>query len=715
MFGLGWSSTHASWRLSQQTPSPHNESVHIIEAEVNSLPAIYPEYCQFSVDIISSKTLELVDKELRLKDYSKECLYELGDKWSMTIKLKPIYGPVNEVGFDYEYYAFEQGFDGKGYVKSSVKIQSGTSIGINALRQHIYKELARFNNSGLFQALLIGEKSGISRHDKELLRQLGLSHLNAISGLHIAIIAGASFWLFFKFLAFSNRIMNRSRVEPLRPALIISAMTALLYAALADFSLPTVRATIMWCCVVLALLSQRQGAFLSGLQWALLVILLFDPLSVLSASFWMSFIAVCVISFMVSGRVARSQGLGSKLASLTKIQIGISTTLLLPSVYFFQQATLLGLFVNILVIPIFSLLILPAIILSVIAYMLLSISFPMEWLDKVISSLLGWGKDLASILDNMIMAFSLPAWLVIGVFALTLLCLLPLGRLIYGFAALGVIIVCWHAVVPPHKTHEPKLVVFDVGHGLAALLTDGKHHILYDTGYGAAHNSAFNSYIQPYLLRNNIKQLDALILSHKDNDHSGGTQHILEQFKVQQLVAGRWALGKFHQREVELCQAGYLKTIGAFQLEVIHPNVSSTGDNNDSCVLKVKARQAEQDFSILMTGDIEKDTELDLAEHQTDKLRANLLLVPHHGSNSSSTYPFIKMVLPETAIYSTERYSRYHLPNQNVVRRYHTFDVKQLHTGCTGQITYFLTQDKADWSRNDAKIWRKKPCEMTEL
>lgn len=716
-FGLGWSLTHASWRLSAQIPTPENNSVHIIEAVIDSIPAIYPEYCQFQVKIEQPTRPKLNNKQIQLKDYSGQCDYRLGDKWLMQVKLKPIYGPVNENGFDYELFVFQNALDGKGYVKNSELLALANPYSINGLRQILFEKLEPYNNSGLLQALVIGEKSGIPHQDKSLLRQLGLSHLIAISGLHISIMAGLGYWFIYQFLGLSLLIMRKNFLEPYRVALIASCLVATLYSALADFSIPTVRALIMWCCVALLAMNQRQGALLSGLKLALFMILLIDPLSVLSPGFWMSFTAVAVISFMLVGRVKHQvQGLKrwrEAVHQLIKLQFGITLILVLPSLLIFGEANFSGLLVNIFAIPTFSVLLLPAIILAVILSLMGS-DWLLQTIDNLISTTLEWARDsLAPMSHFLKLDGYFEPWLLVCLFMTGLLLLLPLGRLRAPLLPLTCLLVLQGFI--PNYQSKPSVIVFDVSHGLAVLLTDGEHHILYDTGYATNEGSAFESYIYPSLKKLGIHHLDALILSHKDNDHSGGVKKVMAQLPVKKLVAGHWSKNTGSSDKVAVCETGYSQTIGTFHIKVMHPDNSNEGTNNNSCVISVKSAVPMYDFSLLLTGDIEKETEYRLAESLGKQLESNILIAPHHGSNSSSTYPFIKMVNPELVIYSTERYSRYRLPHHKVIRRYSDFGIEQLHTGCLGQITINLSDNSYKFERQNQPIWRKRSCTVEQL
>lgn len=751
LFGICWVSLHASYRLAQQIPSPENLAAHIIKGQVDSIPVIYPDYCQFQVKVTSSESAVLIGKKLLLKDYQKSytnndrnfCHYQLGQTWSLTVKLKPIHGPINQAGFDYEFYMFERGIDGKGYIKQGKKLIKTHDVSINAFRQKIYNELTVFDNAGILQALVIGEKTTISKGSRDVLQSLGLSHLVAISGLHISIIAGVIFWITRKSLGWIVVLSKSRLINPFKLALLVSCLVALLYSALADFSLPTVRALVMWCSVAGFVLFHRNAALWSGLTYALLLILMLDPLSVLSAGFWMSFIAVVVISMVLFGRINTKKSWLGQLQKLIKLQVFITVILALVSLLVFGKASLLGVIANIIVIPIFSLLILPLVLIGILLLMFAEQSWLLTIIDDGLGYLFQLAMEWQGVLEAIQIDLFVSPWLLIAVFILSILIMMPLGRLkrpwillLSMFVVMGVgFEKMFQQGFGEGIKSSSKAIVYDVGHGLAVFLTDGKHHVLYDTGYASSGSSAFESYIMPSLKQLGVKRLDALILSHKDNDHAGGAKHILNSMPVGELLMGKWGIGERGSRwrqglkPVSDCKAGLFRRYGGFTIEAIFPVNSDTGDNNNSCVIKVTfnskagdennykfSGESNDEFSILLAGDIEKETEYRLAQNLSlrKQLKSDILLVPHHGSNSSSTYPFIKMVEPNTVIYSTERYSRYNLPHSKVIKRYSDFNTKQLHTGCLGQITLTLDSSIYSAERANRRMWRKPICDLSE-
>ncbi|ACV26794.1 DNA internalization-related competence protein ComEC/Rec2 [Kangiella koreensis] len=713
--GIVWICSNAYWQLERQIPEPLNNQAHIIDAEVIELPAIYPEYCQFEAHIKQAEHDSLLGKMIRLKFYQSECPFRLGQVWQMQVKLKPIHGPVNMAGFDLERFYFENGLDGRGYIRTeSLELKSETLNPIHQFRQNSLDHLSELDNAGIFQALLIGEKSSIGSEQRELLQKLGLSHLIAISGLHISIIAGVSYWLInFLWGRVAGLAIGR-KWSPLQVGLIGSCLVAFLYSAMADFSIPTIRALIMWCAVASAFLLQRRAAIYDGLMISLLLVLLIFPLSVLSASFWMTFIAVLIISLILMGRTQQKTGWKQKLKLLIKLQLGITLTLAIPSLLYFQQASFLGMFVNIIVIPVFSLIILPAIFLSFLLS-LFGVAWPLSQIDALVSDFFQYAEQLihSKALESLSVLFidaQIPIFLGILIFLVLLLCCLPLSKIrmpLISFAALMVSLMLIGTKLDRELSDNKwSIEIFDVGHGLSVLLHNNNHTILYDTGYASPGSSAVSSYIIPSLRTLGISHIDTLILSHQDNDHAGGVYELLQNFKVDQIIADSW-----FDKSSEPCEVGQVIELEGAKLEFFYGEQNAVSDkpNNQSCVVKITIN----DFSILIPGDIEKDAEYLLASSEGfGKLKSDILIAPHHGSKTSSTYPFIKRVDPGIVIYTSELHSRYPIPHPSVYKRYQEFNIKGQHSGCAGQITINPYDRTLKRWREEQKVWRKEPCEV---
>lgn len=718
--GIVWTCSNAYWQLQRQIPEPFNNQAHIIDAEVVGLPAIYPEYCQFTARIHKANEFKLLGRVIRLKFYQSECPFKLGELWQMQIKLKPIHGPVNMAGFDLERFYFENGVDARGYIRTDwLELKSDTSNPIHQFRQYTHDRLAELSNAGIFQALLIGEKSSITDQQREVLQKLGLSHLIAISGLHISIIAGVSYWLISFLWGRASGLSIGRRWPPFHVGLVGSCIIALLYSAMADFSIPTVRALLMWCSVALAFLLQRRSALYDGLIWSLLLVLLIFPLSVLSASFWMTFIAVVVISLMLMGRTQQTNNWQHKLKSLLKLQVAITLTLAIPSLLYFQQASFLGMLVNIIMIPLFSIVLLPAIFLSFI-FGLLGMTWPLQQLDNLVGYFFQYSEQIlhSSFIEKsslIVINATLPTLIGVVLFLVLLISWLPLSstkRPLITFSLLISSIMLMGQKLD-RKLSEYKLLdnkwsieIFDVGHGLAVLLHNNNQAILYDTGYASSGSSAVSSYIIPSLKTLGINKIDILILSHKDNDHAGGVYELLDNFPVNQIIADSW-----YDKPSQPCEVGQSIELEGAKLEFFYGEQNAVSDkpNNQSCVVKITIN----DFSILIPGDIEKDAEYLLASAEDfGKLKSDILIAPHHGSKTSSTYPFIKRVDPDIVIYTSELHSRYPIPHPSVYKRYQEFNIKAEHSGCAGQITINPYDRTIKRWREERKVWRKEACEV---
>ncbi|WP_285834462.1 DNA internalization-related competence protein ComEC/Rec2 [Kangiella sp. TOML190] len=690
--GLAWLSIHSQARLDSRISLTQPQEA-IIEARIASIPAIYPQSMYFTAIIQNSEDENLNHKKLKLSWYQNQPLQEtdliwpkLGEVWRFKVRLKPIYSSLNDAGYDGEKQDFIQQIDARASVRSSgaMRLTAAASFSLSWVRQHLYQRLSRFEQAGILQALILGEKTQISEQQRQTIQALGISHLLAISGLHIAIIAGLTLWLASLIAARASFV--QSRIAPLTFGLIMSCVAALLYSALAGFAIPTLRALIMWAAFALTLLSHNKQRLAFNLAMALLLILLWDPIAVLSTSFWLSFIAVFIIGLYVSGRVIKT----SIWKSTIELQLFISFSMFLMGLLIFQEASLVAVLANLLLIPLFSFVLLPLIFIAVL-FNLLGWSWILHKVDGFLS--FAFSQTHFQHKDLLLEQF-IPVWLWLILFVVLLISLMPLGK-IKIMPIMALLLVSLFAWMYQNKTQEFKLVIFDVGHGLSALVYNPEYAILYDTGFANQFFSSAEFYLTPSLRRLGISQIDLLIISHNDMDHSGGVTALSKAFNVQELI------------RANSCQTGIKKQFANLQLEFVYANPKALKSNNQSCVVKVSTERK----SLLLTGDIERKVELKIASSDYPyDLTADILLSPHHGSNTSSSYPFIKAVSPELVIHSTDRFNRYGMPHAKVKKRYQDLAVQQMMTGCSGQISINLATGKLQSVREKRRIWRNPPC-----
>ncbi|VAX14459.1 DNA internalization-related competence protein ComEC/Rec2 [hydrothermal vent metagenome] len=616
-----------------------------------------------------------------------------GQYWQLQVRLKRPQGLMNPGGFDYEGWLFQHRIRATGYIRKSHKNHKLTDVGSSCfllclrekIRDHIIKITHARNSTGLLLALSIGERSLITPVQWQWLRKTGTSHLVAISGLHIGLVAGLMFLLLNRLWRFSGRVMLYC---PAPKAAAWGAMAAaLVYAALAGFSVPTQRALIMLSVVMLGIIFNRPLSPGRTLALALLAVLIIDPLAVMSAGFWLSFLAVWVIVYGLAARVGKPGKWQQWWRSQAWVTLGLMPVLLL----FFQQVSLIAPLANVLAIPLVSLLIAP---LSLLGSLLLFINpdwaafllLAAAWLLDRLSDYLSWLAGLPFATWSAAV-LSLPA-LILSLFGMLWL-LAPQGipaRWLGGVMLLPVLFARFVSPLP----EQARFTLLDVGQGLAAVVQTRNHVLVFDTGarFGKNFNMG-DAVLIPFLRQRGIRQVDRLILSHADNDHLGGAASLLAQIPVQKILASnpQRARKKGIVQPIEPCHSGQQWNWDGVVFRILHPPPRTRlRRNNRSCVLQIVAGGQ----SLLLSGDIEKAAEHTLVRRYGDKLRAEILVVPHHGSKTSSTAAFIDSVSPRYALFPTGYRNRYGFPHPSVLARYHLRKIPLYQTWANGAISFTL-------------------------
>ena len=248
-------------------------------------------------------------------------------------------------------------------------------------------------------------------------------------------------------------------------------------------------------------------------------------------------------------------------------------------------------------------------------------------------------------------------------------------------------------LIIPKQDHlgecEILLTLLDVGQGLAVVLTTRRHTLVFDTG--AKFSDKFDmgsAVVLPFLKSRGIKKIDILVISHGDNDHIGGANSLRQYFSVDRVLTSvpEQLLGG----KVTRCNANQSWLWDGVEFSIISPSQPGySGENDNSCVLKVTAGEN----TILLTGDIEKQAENDLVQNYGKALKSDILVVPHHGSGTSSTKSLLENVQPRFALFPTGFYNRFGFPNKTVVGRYRQIGATVLQTGKVGAIQFYIGAD----------------------
>ena len=689
--GLGWLLFGWSWALGaaclsmQERLDPRFEGRDLmIQGRILGIPQKFEHGLRFGFAIESNDQAPdpSIPSRVRLSWYAPPPAIKAGQSWRLQVRLKQPHGSLNPGAFDYERWLFLQGYRATGYVRANASnrlLDDGGGMLIDRLRQTIAERIAaQFNQSpvnGMLQALVIGERSGIDESQWEILRKTGTAHLLAISGLHIGLVAGFAYliaqWLWLR--------IGSPRISSPALGAIGAIAAALFYAALAGFSLPTRRALIMIALVMGGILARRKVLVSHTLALALFLIVLCNPASVLSAGMGLSFGAVALIVYALGGRLGKSP---SWLA-IGKIHVltafGLSPLLLL----YFRQFSVIAPIANALAVPIVGAVVVPAgllgtallgllpqagaAVLSIAVTTLETLWHYLEWLANLHFAQVRWVQpglgSVCAALAGLLLAFAprgiRARWLAFPI-------LLPLA---------------FPAQDHP-KAGEFQLTLLDVGQGLSAIVETKRHTLVFDTGARFSDRLDMGSaVVAPFLRSRNIRNIDRLVISHADNDHLGGARSLDVLFPINRIDTS--ARDAIDWRQTRPCRQGQHWIWDGVDFNMLAPfGEHPERENDNSCVLRIQSRSQ----SILLTGDIERRSELELVQRYGPALSSDYLVLAHHGSNTSSNPEFLAAVRPKYALVSAGYRNRYGFPRSQVIERLQRIGAKLFNTADSGAI-----------------------------
>ncbi len=603
-----------------------------------------------------------------------------GDRWQMTVRLRQPHGNLNPHGFDLEQWMFTQDLRASGYVRpGAVRLAQATAHPIERLRQRvrdaIFERIEDPRAAGVIAALAVGDQASIDSDDWALFRDTGIAHLMSISGLHVTMFA----WLAATVIGGVWRRSRRCMLALPTPlaARIGGLALAFAYALVAGWGVPAQR-TVLMLAVVATL---RSG----GARWpapmvlltAAVAVTLLEPWALLQPGFWLSFAAVGLL--MVSdlptgwrgeadpGTVAPLGRVGAALRAALRTQWIASLGLAPLTLVFFQQVSITGFLANLVAVPVVTLLVTPLALLGLLWGGLWEIA---AWVLDRLSVLL---HGLVALPGAVWTAAAAPAWAVVCGLIGGAVAVMPLpGRL--RWLGVPLILPLLLPVTSRPAMGQFETVAVDVGQGTAVLVRTQHHLLVYDAGPRYSPEAdAGQRVLLPLLRARGERAVDLLMLSHGDTDHVGGAESLLEAFVVHASMS---SLAEDQPPRPRLpghrpCAAGERWRWDAVDFEVLHPSGEPSAvhgrPNALSCVLRVRDAEGR---SLLLTGDIEAAQEALLVSRHGAALRSDVLLVPHHGSRTSSTPAFVEAVDPAVAVVQAAYRSRFGHPAPDVVARY---------------------------------------------
>jgi len=700
--GWGWAGLHAGWVLDAQLPQALEGRDLEIIGKVVSLPEVETRRTRFRFQIdntinqpkaLRGKSVQLIwhDDFTAIQPGPRTTLHA-GSRWQLQVRLRAPRGLVNPGGFDAEKHALAQRIIATGSVRTKAKVLA-EPVGLQAWRETMAQRIAATVNSPsarYIQALAVGDTRALSDADWQWLRATGLTHLVAISGFHVGMVAGgmallaAGFWYLFPWL---GRICPR----PLAAALV-AWIAAIVYAAAAGFALPTVRTVLMITVVVLARLFRRRIYVADSLALAALVIAVVDPLSVLAAGFWLSFAGVAWLIWCLPERAHWLRGFLSA-------QMVASIGLLPLTALLFSQASAAGPLANLLAIPWWTLVVVPLSLMGTALEALWLGSGQWAWQCAAYCFELSV-PPLDWLAHSRFALWWLPEtrWFALPLALIAALCLL-LPR---GVPGKPLALLLWLPLLYPArelpKHGELQLIVFDVGQGLSILIRTAQHQLLYDTGPAVRDGfDAGERVVVPALRALGVRRLDQVIISHGDNDHAGGAKAVAAVFPnaYWQVPPGlEW-------ENAQPCYAGQHWQWDSVQFRFLHPELHFPYLRNESsCVLRIETAYG----AVLLTGDIGQVIEQRLLTFQPEQLQADVVLAPHHGSSGSSHGAFIRATKAQLTLVSAGHNNRFGHPRTEVVQRWQQSGAEVLNTAHSGAIGIWL--DTQGLSVREHRIYR---------
>ncbi len=641
------------------------------DAEVSECPGLWA----------TSEKTSVLRVRMRWYDAEQKAL-EPGSTLHAIVRLRKVHGQRNPGGFDFENYATREGIAGTGQILRVIAVQPvRENVGSNLLRwryqfsEHIQQTLGATREAALLQALSVGDTRNLKHEDWTLMRKLGITHLIAISGLHITLLAVLGSLIAVGIGHLFPAIYLRI------PRPIFAASLGLLlagcYALLAGFEVPAQRTLIMLAAGLLGVLSQRFASVWQGYALALVGVLIFDPFAVLDIGAILSFAAVALLMIAFEFRLPTP----GKLSLFLKTQALMSIGLLPLSLSFFGEASWVAIVVNLLAIPWISLLIVPITLAATFLYGIGS-----ALLAKPLLIFAAWLWTLFLTLAEplaQVKSIDLPSpapWAVVIAMLGAVTLFAPRSWRWRYFAP-----VLFLPMLFPHEPARPKggdarLTVFDAGQGLSILIQTHTQNWLYDTGLGFDEGaSTAERTILPSLQALGVRSLDRLILSHGDADHAGGADDVLARFPSTIYTSDRERFP-----DSVACQAGQAWHIDGVRFRFLHPNEGLPYLRNDSsCVLHI---QTQRGLSALLPGDIGEVIEARLLRTSSDLLPADVLIAPHHGSASSSTDAFLAAVQAKHVIFATGFANRFQFPRKETVLRVHAAGAMSWNLPDTGSV-----------------------------
>ncbi len=750
--GFGYAAWRAEYRLAEALPPAwEGEDIEIVGV-IDDLPSVSAQGTRFAFAVERVRTPRaVVPSRLSLAWYvparpayadEQPPVVHAGERWYLTVRLKRPHGTVNPGGFDLEAWLLQQGFRATGYVHpQGFNRRSDAFAGRpgdyvqrarERIRQRIAAALPDARYAGVIVALTIGDQRAIPESQWMVFNRTGISHLVSISGLHVTVFAAFAGAMAFALARRSAGLT--ARLPARKAAALVGVAAAGCYVLLAGAEVPAVRTFAMLAVAAFGLGWGRPGTAGVVWLWALGGVLLWDPWASLTPGFWLSFGAVGLLLYASVGRLRAAPAagwrarMGNALREGAHAQWVVTLGLTPMTLALFQQVSLIA--------PVANAVAIPVVTLGVVPLALLGIAVPIDLLFQVahavLALLMRFLEILAASPDATWQQHAPMPWTVVAGIVGTLWLVAPRGVPGRGLGFLWLLpLFIVRPEPPPHGAF--RMTVLDVGQGLSTVIETHSYTLVYDAGPRFNETSdAGGRIIAPFLRASGLGRADGFIVSHADIDHSGGALSLLQMTPVvwfaSSLPADHAIVVRAQANGVAMaCMVGQRWVWDDVRFSVLHPTPIEYADpraktNDRSCVVRVDSAYG----SVLLTGDLEAKSEALLLRENPAALPADVLVVPHHGSRTSSTPAFIAAVAPKIAVFACGYRNRFGHPRPDIVGRYEAAGVAMARTDLGGAVTLtFATggplvpalardQRKRYWMDSPVALPAEAPASATE-
>ncbi len=713
--GYLWGELNFYYHLQGVFPAEFEGKNIVVEGRVEGVPVNSPHAQEFQLDVdkinnqvwkgkislywYKNKYAKPVPERNQSSSKSRKNKCEVsilkpGEKWRFSVKLKRPHGFRNPGSFDYDAWLFEQNIQARGYVTKAHCLleKSEWHDWIDQCRQKIGDKWQAFSKQwpllGIMMAFTVGLTGDITPDQWQVFTNTGTIHLISISGFHINLMAGMAYgivsflWRRVTFLC--------ARWPAQRAAAVGAILFGIIYSLMAGASIPTQRSCIMLTIFMGGVLFLRQTRLWQCFWWSILIIVLWDPFAPLNLSFWLTYGAVGIILYVINDKPIQDKksffSVKNCLESL-KLQGKIFLGLLPFSLFWFSQVSCSSLWANLVAIPVTGFLILP---LGLVSIFLEGIYFPAavflmqiaHWVLENLYAYLSWISHTHPII--FVCSLSDIGVLLLGILGVLVL-LAPRG---FPARWLGLLFLLplFFPIKNSINYGEANFSLLDVGQGLASVIQTKNHVLVFDTGPKfSEYFDTGQAVVLPYLRHQHITHIDALVISHKDLDHSGGLGSILTHIPVDKI----WVNDRHVLKTARLCKPNVKWTWDGVTFEFLTQGLAQFTNTNDTCCV-LKVSNGKQ--SLLLPGDLETRAEKVLVNHYGEHLKADVLVAGHHGSKTSSSMAWLNAVQPKFSLFATGYLNRYHFPNKNIVERYEKMNVRHWSSADCGMIEWRLSK-----------------------